>query len=146
MKKMIQILLLLIVVGGSIAVYLYFKESTDYAKQKPDFTLSANNILQQIDTDTSGLTPMRNKLVLLTDATVKAVQLDSTMSVLEISSPTSSSLVIAQIDPRYNESVSSLQTGEKINIKGIFTNLNIDTDLGLGNTLQLNYCTLTSNQ
>jgi hypothetical protein len=146
MKKMIQILLLLIVVGGSIAVYLYFNESTDYAKQKPDFTLSANNILQQIDTDTSGLTPMRNKLVLLTDATVKAVQLDSTMSVLEISSPTSSSLVIAQIDPRYNESVSSLQTGEKINIKGIFTNLNIDTDLGLGNTLQLNYCTLTSNQ
>jgi hypothetical protein len=146
MKKIIQILLLLILIGGAFAVYLYFKESTDYAKQKPDISMSANNILQQVDSDTSVLTSMRNKLILITDATIKSVQLDTTMSVLELSSPTSTSLVIAQIDPRYNESALNLKPGQKINIKGIFTNVNIDTDLGLGNSVQLNYCTLSSNR
>ncbi len=146
MKKIIRILLLLILVGGAFAVYLYLKESTDYAKQKPDISMSANNILQQVDSDTSGLTPMRNKLILITDATIKSVQLDTTMSVLELSSPSSTSLVIAQIDPRYNESALNLKPGQKINIKGIFTNVNIDTDLGLGNSVQLNYCTLSSNR
>ena len=142
-KKIFSVGLVLIAVAILVGLYAYFKESTDYAKQKPDITIQLKAFLEQLDTDTSAINKMRNQLVLIQNAEIKAIQADSTMSVLELSSPSSSSVVIAQIDPRYNKTVQALKNGQTIAIKGIFTNYTIDTDLGLGNSLQLNYCTLS---
>lgn len=144
LKKIVSIGLVLLVVVILAGLYAYFKKSTDYAKQKPDVTIQLNALLAQLDSDTSAVNKMRNQLVLIQNAEVKAIQTDSIMSVIELSTPSSTSVVIAQIDPRYNNTVLTLKSGQTIAIKGILTDYSIDTDLGLGNSLQLNYCTLSN--
>jgi hypothetical protein len=146
MKKTIFLIVLPLLIALGVGMYFYNKSAPDYAKQSPDFTLTTSEILKNIDSDTALLTTMRNKLIQVNEATVKSIQIDSAMSVLELTASNSSSAIIAQIDPRYNESVKSIKANQTINIKGLFTDFVIDTDLGLGNTVQLNYCTIISSK
>ncbi len=142
LKKLIPIALILIVAALAFGLYAYFKESTDYSNKEPDTSISLSELLQKVDTDTSALNKMRNQLVLINEANVQTIQADSNMSVLVLGTSTSSSTVVAQIDPRHNDEVKNIKQGQTISIKGIFSDYTLDTDLGLGNTIQLNFCTL----
>lgn len=142
MKKVILLILLPLLIALGIGMYFYNKSAPDYAKQTPEVTSTTSEILNKLDSDTAYFTGLRNKVIQVNNATIKSIQIDSSMSVLELNAPNSSSLIIAQIDPRYNADVQGLQANNVIQIKGVLSDIIIDTDLGLGNTIQLNYCTI----
>lgn len=146
MKKVILIIVGLLLAGIGTGLYLYFKGTTDYSNQKPDFTCTQTSLLQAVDGDTNVLHPMRNRLVLVQDGLVKSIQHDSLLSVIELCPTEGGSSIVCQIDPRHNEDLKSIQAGQPISLKGILTDFTLDTDLGLGNTIQLNYCIVSTPQ
>lgn len=144
MKKIIYPVLALMLLGIGIAGYLYFKGTTDYSNQDPDYTVTQTSLIQQVDGDTTSLMAMQNKLVLIQEGKIKSIDKEGKLHVIELCPSNEGSSITCQIDPRHNDDIKSLQVGQQIAIKGILTDFNIDTELNLGNTIQMNYCIVTT--
>lgn len=142
MKKIILAIVALFLVGVGTGLYFYFQGTTDYSNQTPDVVISQEEILRTVDSDTTKLASMRNKLVLIQAGIVKNIQHDNQLSVIELAASDGGSSIVCQIDPRHNEDIKPIQIGTSVNLKGILTDFTLDTDLGLGNTIQLNYCVI----
>lgn len=144
MNKKLKIFLFIVataLVAGLLVWNYVNKASDDFADKKVDAAFSFEQLIDKTANDTSSLSQLKDKLVGL-NGTIKKMNKETNSITLEIGDTTSMSSVICQIDPRYLESFSKIHEGEQIKIKGKLTGFTIDTELGLGNTVEMNFCTL----
>jgi aspartyl/asparaginyl-tRNA synthetase len=86
------------------------------------------------------LSELKDKLVGI-DGNIKSIKNEANAIAIELGDTNTMSSIICQIDTRYTKEFNQLKTGEHIALKGIITGYTIDTDLGFGNTVEMNYCT-----
>ena len=84
---------------------------------------------------------MIDQLVVV-EGQIKSITKDTKSITIELGDTSSMSSIICQIDNRHQEDFNSSIEGEVISIKGKITSCNIDTELGLGSTVQMNFCSL----
>jgi hypothetical protein len=139
-KSNILLALILIAAIGVFVTYKFiFKANDDLSNVKPSSSFSFGTLMDKTVNDTSSLHELNNKVVAVTGNLLKMSK-DSTSTTLEIGETNSNSSIICQIDPRYLNDFSNVKEGDSLNIKGKIAGFTIDTDLGLGNTIQMIFC------
>lgn len=74
------------------------------------------------------------------------ISVDSNSTTIEIGDTNSLSCVICQIDSRHQDEFKSCKVLDPIAIQGFMTGYAIDNDLGLGNTVEMNFCSQFKNK
>lgn len=120
--------------------YIY-KTSTDFADQKAEKQYHCSQLLTQISQDTASFNALKQKLVAVEGHIKKITREDSSITI-EMGDTNSMSSIIFQIDKRHLSGFQSCKEGDSTCIKGIVTAFTQDTELGLGNTLEMNFCSL----
>jgi hypothetical protein len=139
--KFTLVMLTVIIIAVIIAWIYVIKASDDFSEEVPKATYTFNEIMDKTSNDTSGLSRLVDELVAV-KGVIKKVTKDSTSTTVELGDSATSSSIICQIDGRHQASCSFLKEGQPVCIKGKIAGFNVDLELGLGNTIQLNYCSL----
>ncbi len=141
-KLKIGIGVLLVAFIAGIAVWKYVhKSSDDFSSQKPEANFSFTQLMEKASSDTASLAQLKDKLVSI-DGVIKNIKKEETSLTIELGDPSTMSSVICQIDPRHRSELEIKKEGEKISLKGKLTGFAIDTEMGLGNTIEMNFCSL----
>lgn len=144
MKKSTKLILVLLSIGllaGTLVWNFVNKPVKDYSKQTASKSFTFDDIMNKVSNDTASLIELKDKLVSI-EAKVKNVNQQGESITLELGDTTSMSSIICQVDSRYTSDFKDLKPGSNIAVQGIITGYTIDTDLGLGNTVEMNFCTL----
>lgn len=136
--KIFLIILSLFILGGFLTWKYINKATVDYSKKEADYTFTFDALIKKMETDTSNL---RNKLIAI-NGPIKKVIKDSNSVSLEIGYDSIMSSITCQIDNRHLADFENVVEGNKINIKGMVSGLNISEESLFGNTLEMTYCTL----
>jgi hypothetical protein len=136
-------LIVIALLGIAIVIVLKYvnKPMDDYADMEPKATYSFKEIMDKTSNDTSSLNHLVNELVSV-KGVIKKIIKDSASTTVELGDTSSTSSIICQIDSRHQASCSFLKEGQPVCIKGKIAGFELDLDLGLGNTMQMNYCSL----
>jgi tRNA_anti-like len=142
-KKVILIALLVIALGVFLFWKFYINKATnDFYNEKPSSEFSVNDLLDKSNKDTAALGKLKDQFIAVSGM-VKKISRDSDAVTFELGDTTSPSSIILQMDKRHMEECINIKENQTINIKGVLQNYSIDTDdLGMGNTIELNYCCL----
>ncbi|MBL7765710.1 MAG: hypothetical protein JNJ58_06445 [Chitinophagaceae bacterium] len=142
-KKLIIILIL----TAAVLISAFFlwnwvnQASTDFADQKAEKRYHCTQLLTQISQDTASFNQLKQKLVAVEGHIKKITREDSSLTI-EMGDTNAMSSIIFQIDKRHLSSFQSCKEGDSTCIKGIVTAFTQDLELGLGNTLEMNFCSL----
>ncbi|MBK8444457.1 MAG: hypothetical protein IPL35_14040 [Sphingobacteriales bacterium] len=131
MKKIILILLLLGILGGTYYGYAEFnREAVDVSKAAADLNISSTDLVAAYSNDeTKANTDYLNKTIAV-QGTVKNVSKDDKgVITLELGDPAEISSVSCQMDERHNESAASIKPGDNVKVKGICTGMLTDVVL-----------------
>ena len=141
-KKTIFLLLFALVGAGAFLAYKFVNKATkDFNDKKPSAVFSMNDLIEKSNSDTAALSQLKEKLIAV-NGMVKKISKESTAISIELGDTSTTSSIICQVDNRYLTDFNNLKENDPINLKGVLRGYTIDTDLGLGNTIELNYCTL----
>ena len=144
MNKKLKIFLLVIaaIFISAILVWKFVnKETEDFTNQKPAQTFSFQQIIDKTLTDTASLNKLKNVLIAV-NGQVKKIIKDEKSVTIELGDTTSMSSITCQFDNRHLNELTSVNEGSQISVKGNITGFSIDTELGLGNTIEMKSCTL----
>lgn len=141
MKRLKILAILLVVLGiGAFATWKYVnKGREDISDQKPSISYSVNELISKCDADTNSLVPYKNKVVAV-KGNVKSVSKQMEDITLELGDSTNLTSIVCQIDDRYIKDFGHVAINQEVSLKGTMT-FDID-DLGMGNTIHLDNCTL----
>lgn len=126
MKKIVIVLFLLIVAGAGIGLYYYYKPHQSIAKEKPEFSVSAAQLVSDFEkNETEANQKYNGKVVEITGpisekATDPEGKLSVTIAGAEIAG------VNCQIDPEFTSKLTNAQEGETLRLKGICTGILMD--------------------
>lgn len=137
--KYALIFLVAVAIIGFVAWKYVNKASEDFADQKPAVTISCKELLDKSSNDTAGVRKMIAQLVEV-NGVIKKITNDSSACTIELGDSTSMSSIICQMDTRHIDESKSMKEGDDVTIKGKISGFEIDNELGLGNTIQMNYC------
>ena len=126
---------------GAIAWNFVNKPANDYSKQTATKSFAFDDIMNKVSNDTASLIELKDKLVAV-EGKIKKINEEEGHITLELGDTISMSSIICQVDSRYTNDFKNLKLGSDIAVQGIITGYTIDTDLGLGNTIEMNFCTL----
>lgn len=144
MSKKIKWILGLLLISLIVITFIWKmvnKPVHDYSTQEPQKEFSFNDIMNKVSNDTASLIELKDKLVAI-KGKVKKVNIDAESVTVELGDTMSLSSIICQIDKRYTNDFKNLKLDSEIYIQGIITGYTIDTELNLGNTVEMNFCTL----
>lgn len=144
MNKKLKFLLIAVVgialVG--LGVWKYANKATDdFANKKPDQTFTFQQIMEKTTTDTTSLNKLKDVLVAI-NGQVKTITKDEKSVTIEMGDASSMSSITCQFDNRHLGDLTSVKEGSQISVKGNITGFTVDTELGLGNTIEMKSCTL----
>jgi len=142
MKKSHSYLLIALVVAGvfAVGIFRFVNEPVnDFGNSQTEITLSFAEMMQKVSNDTASLNMLKDKLVGITGQVKKITRADSTYT-LELGDENSMSSIICQIDARHAQDFDQVKPGDSLGIKGKMIGYTIDTELGFGNTVEMNYC------
>ncbi len=140
--KYTLVILAVIAIAGVIVLKYVNKAADDFSDTAPKATYSFKAIMDKMSNDTSSLRSLVHELVAV-KGVIKKITKDSTSTRVELGDSSTASSITCQIDDRHQASCSFLKEGQPVCIKGKIAGFNIDLDdLGLGNTLEMNYCSL----
>jgi aspartyl/asparaginyl-tRNA synthetase len=97
--------------------------------------------MEKTTADTSALNILKDVLVAV-NGQVKSITKDEKSATIELGDTTSMSSITCQFDNRHLADLTSVKEGSQISVKGNITGFSIDTELGLGNTIEMKSCTL----
>lgn len=141
-KLKIGIALLLFALIAGIAVWKYVnKSSDDFASQKAESSFTFNQLMEKANSDTAYLSQLKDKLVGI-NGVIKNIKQEPESLTIELGDSSTMSSIICQIDSRHRSELASKKEGETISLKGKLTGFTIDTELGLGNTIEMNFCSI----
>lgn len=144
MSKKIKWILGLLLISLIVITFIWKmvnKPVHDYSTQEPQKEFSFNDIMNKVSNDTASLIELKDKLVAI-KGKVKKVNIDAESVTVELGDTMSLSSIICQIDKRFTNDFKNLKLDSEIYIQGIITGYTIDTELNLGNTVEMNFCTL----
>jgi hypothetical protein len=134
--------LFLALLGGAVMWFVVNKNVEDFSTKTPIATFQFHDIISQAESDTASLARFRDQLIAVTGQ-VKTIVIDSNTITLELGDTTTASSIVCQIDNRYTANFKTMKEGKSLSLKGILRSFEIDNSgLGMGSTLQMNYCTL----
>lgn len=141
MKRLKIFLTVFIILGiGAFAAWKYVnKGREDNSDQKPAMSCSVNELIGKCDADTTSLVPYKNKIVAV-NGHVKSISKQADAITLELGDTTNLTSIVCQIDDRYLKDFDHVEVNQDVSLKGTMT-YDID-DLGMGNTIHLDNCTL----
>jgi Cu/Ag efflux protein CusF len=145
MSKKLKIFIGLLVFAliVAFAVYKYAnKPNDDLANVKATQNYQFAELMDKTS-DTASLSKLK-ECVICVNGQVKKIDKDSSSITIELGDTVSTSSVICQIDQRHCNEFQSVKEGDKIAIKGKMAGCTIDEDLGLGNTIEMNFCTINN--
>lgn len=133
-KKILIILTVVLVLIGAAAWYIYKeynRTQKDTADLRPDYSLTATNLIQEFETDEQSSNKKYWDKVIRADGIVKDVARDDRGFYSVILGDTSSvSSVRCSMDSVHNQEAATIQKGTRVIMKGICTGFNIDELLG----------------
>ncbi|HAD33840.1 MAG TPA: hypothetical protein DCF44_04995 [Chitinophagaceae bacterium] len=135
--KLILFVLILIIVGGVIFVN---QGNTDHANKKASATFALTEIMSKTESDTPSLNKLKDQLISI-NGPIKNIKRENNDVTIELGHSNTLSSMICQMDQRHLAETNELEVGQHICIKGKFTGYTLD-ELGLGNTLEMNLCTI----
>lgn len=142
MKKSHSYLLIALFAGVLIALGIFRyvnKPVEDFGSKSPETTFSFSEMMHKVSNDTASLSSLKDRLVGITGQVKKVTTADSNLTV-ELGDTSSMSSILCQVDKRYGGAFADLKPGDSLGIQGILTGFTIDTELGFGNTVEMNYC------
>jgi uncharacterized protein YdeI (BOF family) len=141
-KLKIFLLVLSVILISAIIVWKFINKATDdFANQKPAQIFTFQEIMEKTTADTSALNILKDVLVAV-NGQVKSITKDEKSATIELGDTTSMSSITCQFDNRHLADLTSVKEGSQISVKGSITGFSIDTELGLGNTIEMKSCTL----
>lgn len=148
MNKKLKIVLIALVILGLTAFigwqYVH-QETDDVSRQEPSARFSVEELLEKTNSDTTGLNQLKDQLIVVTGP-IRRIQREAADITIELGDTNAMASITCQMDQRHLEGTETLQPGAHIRIKGKLSGFTIDTDLGLGNTIEMNFCNLESKQ
>lgn len=134
-KRIIRVTLLsLLLVVAAAAVYIYKEYNRTHKDTRnlaPDYTVSANEIIREYESDERQSNRKYWDKILKIIGTVKAITLDEKgVADLLLGDTASASSVRCSIDSLHSEELVSLKKGDSVAVKGICTGFNADELLG----------------
>lgn len=112
-RKILFGLLILIVVCGSVGYYLYSKKVQNYAEGKPDFMVTATELIKAFDSDTATAAKKYIDRKVRVSGVVKS--LDS--SAITLGEEGTSDVVVG-LDERNKADVLKIKAGETVTVQG----------------------------
>lgn len=143
MSKLVKIgiLLILVAIGGAFAWKIINKEVDDFSNQKPSMSFTFMQLSDLLLNDTSKLSSFKEQLIAVEGMVKKVSKQDKQVSI-EIGDSNTETSIVCQMDERYVSSVENVQENQAIKLKGKMTGFQVDTEMGLFNTIEMNYCSL----
>ena len=142
MKRIILILVLIVLIAGGWYGYkLYTGKVPSLTEVKTDASVSATDLIAAFEKDSASANKQYLGKILEVQGMVKSV--DTTAATLAIGDTASTSSVRCSMDSAFVKTISGLNQGSSITIKGACTGFMPDeTGLGLGSDVVLNRCVL----
>jgi len=142
MKRIILILVLIVLIAAGWYGYkLYTGKIPSLTEVKTDASISATDLIAAFEKDSASANKQYLGKILEVQGMVKSV--DTTAATLAIGDTASTSSVRCSMDSAFVKTISGLNQGSSITIKGACTGFMPDeTGLGLGSDVVLNRCVL----
>jgi len=144
MNKKLKIFLLVFVAISISAILVWKlvnKETADFSNQKPAKSFTFQQIMEKATTDSNTIKQLKDVLVAV-NGQIKKITKDEKSVTIELGDTTSMSSITCQFDNRHLDELTTINEGSQISVKGNITGFSIDTELGLGNTIEMKSCTL----
>lgn len=133
-KKSLFILLAILLIGGTIALYAYKeydRKPVDTSVVSPDFISDAKNLLAEFQSNDSVASKKYNDKVLQVEGLVKEIVKDENgFYSISLGDSTSMSSVRCSMDSIFNGDAEKVIKGKNVSIKGVCSGYNADELLG----------------
>ena len=145
-----KIILLVILVAVAIVGFYAYSEfnrtNKDLGRTRPDYTLTAVQLINEFEKSDSASSQKYNGRVLELTGNVKTVETDEKgyMTVV-LGHPGNPSSVRCSMDSSYQARAASLTEGSSVKIRGACTGFNKD-EMGLGSDVILNRCAVITDK
>ncbi len=145
-KKVILLGVLLVIAFAAWYGYKeYSRTNKDLKHVKPDYTLSAVELIKEYETGDSSAAAKYNGQVIEVNGYVKKIDMDDQgFYTIVLGDSTSLSAVRCSMDTIHNKHAASLVTGTSATLRGACTGF-IKDDMGLGADVILNRCAIIKN-
>jgi hypothetical protein len=142
-RKLMYALVVIAIVGvGAILVWKYVnKPSKDFVNEKIDFSYSCKDLLEKTSSDTAAASQLLNHLVGVDGEVINIIKEPNALTI-ELGSSSSNASVICQIDNRHLDDFKQTKVGDELSIKGKITACSADDELGIGSSIQMNFCSI----
>jgi hypothetical protein len=139
-KSYIVVGSLILVIGGYYLWQYIQQPVKDLSKDKPYKEYTADILLYEVNSDTNLVHILMDKTISVKGG-VKSIRTNENSITIEMGNASGSSSIVCQVDKRHLEPFRGVKENDTVTLKGTLSAYIVDTDLGLGNTLELNYCT-----
>lgn len=133
-KRIATIMLVALLVLGAAVLYVfkeYNRSHKDTWELKPDYSITATDLLKEFEMDESAANKKYWDKVILVDGMVKGLSKDDRgIYSVTLGDTTSMSSVRCNMDSIHNKEAAGIKNGSKIAMKGICTGYNADELLG----------------
>ncbi|MEX2350583.1 MAG: hypothetical protein WD554_06860 [Flavobacteriaceae bacterium] len=130
MKKVIYTSGIIILIGVLtviiVSVKLYNKPHTDVLASKPDYEVSAKEIINDFSQNEAEANKKYLDQIVQIEGQIKDINTTDGNTVITLSSESSTKNIICTMEPSENKKTFGLATGQKITIKGICTGFLFD--------------------
>lgn len=130
MKKVIYtsgiITLMVLLVIIIVSVKLYNKPHTDVLASKPDYEVSAKDIIDDFSQNEAGANQKYLDKIIQIEGKIKDINTTDGNTVITLSSENSPKNILCTMEPSENKKTFGLKNGQKITIKGICTGFLFD--------------------
>jgi hypothetical protein len=145
-RKKIIWLVILIIAGGSAwyGYSEYSRSNKNYQNVKPDFSLSAINLIREFEAGDSTASRKYNGKAIEISGNVKSIDKDEKgFYTVTLGDSSSLSSVRCSMDTTHKDDASALPVGSSVMLRGACTGFYKD-EMGLGSDVILNFCAVIS--
>ena len=141
-KIVLLIILLAIAVAAWYAYREYSRTNRDLKNVRPDFSLSATDLIKEFESNDSAAAKKYNGRILEIRGFIKKIDRDEQgFFTLVLGDTASHSSVRCSMDTTHHSDAASLPQGSSATVRGACTGFNKD-DMGLGSDVILNRCAI----
>lgn len=141
-KRLLYLALGLAFIIALISIKYIWSDVDDFSSKKAEKSFTFSEIINEAtNSDTTKLNGLKEKLIEI-NGIVKKISVDSNNTTIEIGDTLSTSSIICQMDKRHTNDLTNVKEMSTISVKGKLNGINKDDELGLGTTIELNYCIL----
>jgi uncharacterized protein (DUF1330 family) len=121
-KKWLIVLLVLALTGVAVIWYLFNLKYDDTAAVKPDFTVNANEFIQEFRNNMTNANKKYSEKIIVVNGMVSEIEAADTTANIKMIDTTSGAYIIFAFQQQHLNEAKSLKEGDKVSIKGSCSN------------------------